>query len=57
MADDSATDLVRQAIQDILRDDATRRRASQFSNSLRSHPGLNEALNAIDETIIGIPQA
>ena len=48
---DSQTDVLRRAIRDMLIDDNLKMRAKQFSDSLQAHPGIQEALAAIDATI------
>ncbi|MEA3275941.1 MAG: glycosyltransferase, partial [Pseudomonadota bacterium] len=48
---DSETDLLRRAVRDMLKDDALRNRARKFGYSLQDHPGIEEALTAIDNTI------
>jgi hypothetical protein len=35
----------------MLKDDALQTRASEFGYSLQDHPGIEEALTAIDDTI------
>jgi UDP:flavonoid glycosyltransferase YjiC (YdhE family) len=51
LAPDSPTETLRQAIRGMLDDDALRQRARQSGNSLQAHPGIEEALKAIDHTI------
>ena len=48
---DSQTDAFRRAVRDMLKDDDLKKRAKQFSDSLQAHPGIQEALTAIDDTI------
>jgi MGT family glycosyltransferase len=47
----SSTDVLRRLIRDMLDSDALRQRARQFSDSLRTHPGIREALVVIDHTV------
>jgi MGT family glycosyltransferase len=48
---DAPTDVLRRAVRDMLDDDPLKKRAKQFSDSLQAHPGIQEALTAIDDTI------
>jgi MGT family glycosyltransferase len=50
---DSPTDVLRRAVRDMLDDDALKNRARRFSDSLRAHPGIQDALTAIEGTING----
>ena len=51
LAPDSETGVFRRAVQDMLDDDALRQRAKQFGDSLQAHPGIQDALTAIDYAI------
>jgi MGT family glycosyltransferase len=48
---DAPTDVLRRAVRDMLDDDPLKKRAKQFSDSLQAHPGIQEALTAIDDTV------
>jgi MGT family glycosyltransferase len=47
---DSETDVFYRTVRDMLDDDALRQRAKQFGDSLQAHPGIQDALTAIDHT-------
>jgi UDP:flavonoid glycosyltransferase YjiC (YdhE family) len=48
---DSDTEVLRRVLRDMLKDDALQKRAKDFSDSLQNHPGIEEALTAVDDTI------
>ena len=44
----ATTDVLRQTIQDMLGNDGLRQRAEAFRDSVKTHPGIADALQAID---------
>jgi UDP:flavonoid glycosyltransferase YjiC (YdhE family) len=48
---DSETEVLLRAVRDILKNNALQKRAKDFSDSLQDHPGIEEAVTAIDDTI------
>lgn len=48
---DAATDELREAIANMLENREAKRRAAEFNESLSSHPGIDDAIRAIDRSI------
>lgn len=55
MEPDASVAELRTAMRDLLDDEGVRRKARLFRDHLKNHPGIHDALHAIDATLPNTP--